>query len=66
MDSKIQAEGVFFMFGIFSFFATIFTYKFIKETKHLNDKEKKCLYAPKEIQMADTTTDDGEDEFPKV
>ena len=35
MDSAIQAEGVFFMFGIFSFFAAIFTQCFIKETKHI-------------------------------
>jgi hypothetical protein len=47
MDSVIQTQGVFFMFGIFSFFATIFTYFYIIETKPLTDKEKKAIFAPK-------------------
>jgi hypothetical protein len=38
------------MFGAFSLGATIFVYFFLKETKHLNDKEKKSLYAPNEIK----------------
>ena len=44
MNSKMQPQGVFFMFGIFSAIAAVFMYVYIKETKDLTDKEKKSLY----------------------
>jgi len=49
MDSVIQPQGVFFMFGLFSACAVVFIYFNIKETMGLSDKEKKTLYAPKDL-----------------
>eukprot|EP00347_Sterkiella_histriomuscorum_P020023 403339395 len=50
MFTNIGVQGVFFMFGIISLLAAVFCYFFLKETRGLNDKEKKMLYAPKQKQ----------------
>lgn len=50
MDSPLQPQGVFFLFGGFSALAVVFVYFFFKESKHLSDIEKKSLYAPKVIE----------------
>jgi hypothetical protein len=47
MNSAIGAQGVFFIFGISTFFAVFFVKAFMKETRGLTDKEKKSIYAPK-------------------
>ena len=44
MNSAIQSEGVFFIFGTFTLVATFFVKFWMKETKGLTDKEKKLLY----------------------
>jgi hypothetical protein len=45
MQSALQSQGVFFLFGGFSLCASVFVYFFIKETKYLTDREKKSLYS---------------------
>jgi hypothetical protein len=57
MNSAIGAQGVFFIFGVCTFFATFFVMFFMKETKGLTDKEKKTLYAPKIKEEAEADTD---------
>ena len=44
--NELHPSGFFFVYGIFSTLALIFTYNFIAETKGLTDKEKKELYIP--------------------
>ena len=48
-DSAMQPAGVFFMYAVLSFGAAIFIYFYFLESKNLSDKEKKSLYAPKEL-----------------
>jgi hypothetical protein len=38
--------GTFWMFGIISIVATLWMHLYVKETKYLNDKQKKQLYMP--------------------
>jgi hypothetical protein len=45
--------GAFLLFGVFSAIAVVFVYFFVKESKHLSDKEKKALYSP--IELVDVT-----------
>ena len=49
MNSALQPQGVFFLFAFFSLIDTLYAYFIIKETKGLNDKEKKSLYGPEEM-----------------
>ena len=44
---------MFFLFAGIAFLGGLFTIFFIKETKHLNDKEKKTLYKPKDLVFKD-------------
>ena len=44
--NELHPSGFFFVYGIFSTLALLFTYNFIAETKGLTDKEKKELYIP--------------------
>ena len=46
MDSKLQPQGVFFLFAILSVIAFIFLYFYLGETMHLSKAEKKNLYVP--------------------
>ena len=46
MDSALQPQGVFYMFAIFSFIATVFLYCYLGETRGLTKFEKKSLYVP--------------------
>ena len=46
MDSKLQPQGVFFLFAILSVIAFIFLYFYLGETMHLSKSEKKNLYVP--------------------
>ena len=45
MDSALQPYGVFWLFGVITFAGFVYHLILMKETKHLTDKEKKCLYA---------------------
>jgi len=45
MNSAIDPEGCFFLFGAFSMIGAIFCYFCVKETRGLVDKEKKLLYS---------------------
>ena len=48
MTSKLlEAWGTFWLFGFISLVAALWFHLYVKETKHLNDKEKKSLYIPK-------------------
>ena len=40
---------MFFLFAFFGLLDTFYVYFVMKETKGLNDKEKKSLYGPKEM-----------------
>jgi hypothetical protein len=51
MTSAMGTSGVFFMFAGIAILGGIFCFFFIRETKHLTDKEKKNLYKPKELLM---------------
>ena len=47
MDSDtLHSWGTFWLFGCFSLMATVWFIFYVRETKHLNDAEKKSLYAP--------------------
>ena len=46
MESALKPQGVFWLFSGISVFGAIFCYVYIKETKGLNDKDKKMLYSP--------------------
>jgi len=46
MNSAMQPQGVFFMFGGCSFIAIFYVWYFIRESKGLTDFEKKTLFAP--------------------
>jgi hypothetical protein len=46
MNSKLHPAGVFMMFGVFCYAATLFGYYCICETMGLSEKEKKNLYVP--------------------
>ena len=52
MDSPLlHPWGTFWLFGFFSLLGGLWTYVYMKETCHLNDKEKKSLYIPKGIDV---------------
>lgn len=44
MDSFLKPQGVFWLFGVTSGIGAWFTWKYVKETNGLSDKEKKMLY----------------------
>ena len=44
--------GTFWMFGIVSLIAAGWMHVYVKETKYLNDKEKKTLYVPRYLLKA--------------
>eukprot|EP00347_Sterkiella_histriomuscorum_P017146 403350492 len=46
MESALRPCGVFWLFAVISVFGAIFCFIFIKETRGLNDKDKKMLYSP--------------------
>jgi len=46
MNSKLQEQGVFFLFAIISAFATLFLYCYLGETMGLSRSEKKSIYVP--------------------
>ena len=46
MTSAIGPEGLFYIFSAISLVGAVFCQICIKETRGLNDKEKKNLYAP--------------------
>lgn len=46
MESALQPQGTFFLFGSLSCCGGFFTLFFAKETVGLNDKEKKMVYSP--------------------
>jgi cbb3-type cytochrome oxidase subunit 3 len=45
----LHAWGTFWMFGIVSLIAAGWMHVYVKETKYLNDKEKKTLYVPRHL-----------------
>jgi hypothetical protein len=45
MESFLQPQGVFWIFGAVSLGGALFNYRYTKETHGLSDKEKKTLYA---------------------
>jgi hypothetical protein len=49
MNSALTPAGVFLLFGVFSTIAVVYVYFFLKESKHLSDKEKKALYSPPDL-----------------
>lgn len=46
MESALKPQGVFWLFSGISVLGSIFCFIFIKETRGLNDKDKKMLYSP--------------------
>jgi hypothetical protein len=54
MASSLNVYGVFWMFAGFAFTGGLFCFFFIKETKGLNDIEKKELYYPTEVNHSET------------
>ena len=53
MDSEfLKPQGTFWLFGFISLIATVWFYLVVKETKHLNDKEKKTLYVPSKLRYS--------------
>jgi hypothetical protein len=46
MIKYLKPFGTFLFFSVVSFVGAIFMFFFVKETKGLNDKEKKALYQP--------------------
>ena len=50
MDSWMQPEGVFFMFGIITIIGFFYILCLMKETSGLTDFEKKTLYTPKNLR----------------
>ena len=46
MDSALQPQGVFYLFGVFSLLGFIFVYFLLAETKGLSSKQKQALYIP--------------------
>mmetsp|Transcript_19049 Transcript_19049/g.26443 ORF Transcript_19049/g.26443 Transcript_19049/m.26443 type:complete len:148 (+) Transcript_19049:1273-1716(+) len=61
MDSPIQQQGTFWLFGLFCLIATIYFYFVIKETSHLDDKGKKQLYMPEDLRNATEEIDSTND-----
>jgi hypothetical protein len=49
MSSKLHSSGVFFLLAIFSLFAIAFVKVYIRETKGLDEKQKKQVYCPIEL-----------------
>lgn len=47
----LQPWGTFWMFGIVSIIAAGWMHIYVKETKYLNDKEKKTLYVPRHLAI---------------
>ena len=45
MESFLQPQGVFWLFGVASMCGAYFNFRFAKETHGLQDKEKKTLYS---------------------
>ena len=57
-SDTLHAWGTFWMFGSISLISTVWFAVYLKETKYLNDKQKKSLYAVKEESILDTRTSD--------
>ena len=54
MESEtLHPWGTFWLFGSLSLAAALWFYLYVKETKHLNDKQKKSLYAVKDLDAED-------------
>jgi hypothetical protein len=51
MESGLRPWGVFWLFGGNCIFATVWMFFYMKETKGLDDKEKKSLYVPKNFNF---------------
>ena len=64
MDSALQPQGVFYMFGVFSLFAFVFVYFFLDETKGLSEKQKKALYIPGAKYGRKLRSEENPDDFP--
>ena len=50
MDSPLQPYGAFWLFGGFTCAGAFYLLIFMRETKDLNDKEKKQLYTPENLR----------------
>ena len=50
IESGLKAWGTFWIYGGMCMLATVWMFIYMKETKHLNDKEKKTLYVPDEFK----------------
>ena len=48
IESGLHSWGTFWLYGLMCLLATVWMLVYMKETKHLNDKEKKSLYVPKD------------------
>lgn len=46
IESGLHSWGTFWLYGIMCLIATVWMFIYMKETKHLNDKQKKTLYVP--------------------
>ena len=64
MDSFLQPQGVFYMFGILSLIAVVFTYFFLDETMGLSEKQKKALYIPGAKFGRKLREDEKSEDFP--
>lgn len=50
MSSWLQPQGVFWLLATISLIASVYCYIWVKDTTHLNDKEKKQLFTPDEYK----------------
>jgi MFS family permease len=50
MESALKPQGVFWIFAGISIFGSLFCFIFVRETKGLNDKDKKMLYSPTHLK----------------
>ena len=53
MVEYLGPAGNFLFYGIATFLGAFFYIFILKETSHLTDKQKKCLYYPKDLQEND-------------
>ena len=50
IDGSLQAQGTFWLFGLFSTFGTVFVAIFVRESRGLSDKDLKQLYVKKGVK----------------
>lgn len=50
MNSALQPQGVFFLFGGITIIGFFFIWFFIKDTTGLSDKQKKNLYSKEQVE----------------